>query len=49
MDGKIRHRLKIFMRVQNSILPFSSSNLSNNEEVGTCPAAQTLFGFQLIS
>jgi len=41
--------LKLSWRVQDSILPFSSSNLSNNGEVGTCPAAQTLFGFQLIS
>jgi len=49
MDAKIRHRPKTFMRVRDSILPFLSSNLSNNEEVGTCPAAQTLFGFQLIS
>jgi hypothetical protein len=49
MDGKLSHRPKTFMRVQESILPFSSSNLSNNGEVGTCPAAQTLFGFQLIS
>jgi hypothetical protein len=37
------------MGVQDSILPFSSSNLSNNGEVRICPAAQTLFGFQLIS
>jgi len=49
MDGKIRHRPKTFMGVQDSILPFSSSNLSNNGEVRTCPTAQTLFGFQLIS
>ena len=25
------------------------SNITNNGEVGTCPAAQTLFGFQLVS
>jgi hypothetical protein len=49
MDGKIRHRPKTFIEVQDSIMPFSSSNLSNNGEVRTCPAAQTLFGFQLIS
>jgi len=49
MDGKIRHRPKTCMGFQDSILPFASSNLSNNGEVGTCPAAQTLFGFQLIS
>jgi len=49
MDGKIRHRPKTFMRVQDSIMLFSSSNLSNNGEVGTCPATQTLFGLQLIS
>jgi len=49
IDGKLRHRTKTFMRVQDLILPFSSSNLSNNGEVGTCPAAQTLFGFHLIS
>jgi hypothetical protein len=49
MDGKIRHRPKTFMKVQDSILPFSSSNLINNGEVRTCPATQTLFGFQLIS
>jgi hypothetical protein len=49
MDGKIRHRPKTFLGVQDSILPFSSSNLSNNREVGTCFTAQTLFGFQLIS
>jgi len=30
-------------------MPFSSSNLSKNGEVGICPAAQTLFGVQLIS
>jgi len=45
MDGKLRHRPKNFMGVQDSILSFSSSNLSNNGEVGICPVAQTLFGF----
>jgi hypothetical protein len=45
MYGKLRHRPKTFMGVQDSILPFSSSNLSNNGEVEICPAAQTLFGF----
>jgi len=43
MDGKLRHRPKTFMEVQDSILPFLSSNLSNNGEVGICPAAKTLF------
>jgi len=49
MYGKRRHRLKTFMGVQDSILPFSSSNLNINGEVGIYPATQTLFGFQLIS
>ena len=35
--------------MQDSNLPFLSSNLSINGEVGICPTAQTLFGFQLIS
>jgi len=30
-------------------VPFLSSNGSNNGEVRISPAAQTLFGFQLIS
>jgi hypothetical protein len=30
MDGKLKHGSKIFMTVQDSILPFSNSNLSNN-------------------
>jgi len=49
MYGKLRHRPKTFIRVQDSILLFSSSNLSNNKEVGIYPAAHTLFSFQLIS
>jgi len=48
MDGNLRHRPNTFMK-SPSILPFSSSNLSNNGEVRTCSVAQTLFGFQLIS
>jgi len=35
--------------MQDSNLPFSSSNLNINGEVGICPTAQTLFSFQLIS
>ena len=49
MDRKLRHRPKTFIqspRLNSAIL---SSNLSNNREVGTCPTAQTLFSFQLIS
>jgi hypothetical protein len=49
MDRKIRHGPKTFMRVQDSKGPFSSSNCSNNREVGICPAAQTLFSVLLIS
>ena len=49
MYGKLRHRPKTFIRVQDSILLFSSSNLSNNKEVGIYPATHTLFSFQLIS
>jgi hypothetical protein len=49
MDGKLRHIPKTFMGIQDSILPFSSSNLNINGEVRICPAAQTLFGVQLIS
>jgi len=49
MDRKLRHRPKTFMRVQDSKGLFSSSNCSNNREVGICPAAQTLFSVQPIS
>jgi len=35
MDGKLTHRPKTFMGVQDSIMPFSSSNLSNNGEFRT--------------
>jgi len=49
MDGKLRHRPKTFMKFKTQILPFSSSNLSNNGEVRTYPVAQALFAFQLIS
>jgi len=49
MDRKLRHRPKTFMRVQVSKGPFSSSNCSNNREVGICPVAQTLFSVQPIS
>jgi hypothetical protein len=49
MEGKLRHRPKTFMRVQDSKLPFASSNCSNKREVGICPAAQTLFSVQPIS
>jgi len=43
MARKQRHRPKTFIGVQDSILLFGSPNLSNNGEVGICPAAQTLF------
>jgi hypothetical protein len=49
MDRKLRYRPKIFMGVQDSKGPFSSSNCSNNREVGICHAAQTLFIVQPIS
>jgi len=49
MHGKLRHGPKTFMRVQDLKVPFSSSNDSNNREVGICPAAQTLFSVQPIS
>jgi len=49
MYGKLRHKPKTFMRVQDSKEPFSSSNCSNNIEVGICPATQTLFSVQPIS
>jgi len=39
MNRKIRHRPKTFMGVKDSILLFGSPNLSNNREVGICPAA----------
>jgi len=49
MARKLRHRSKTFMGVKDSILLFESPNLINNEEVGICPAAQTLFSVQPIS
>jgi len=49
MARKLRHRPKTFMGVQDSILLFGSPNLSNNEEVGICPATHTLFSVQPIS
>jgi hypothetical protein len=49
MDGKLRHRPKNFMGVQDLKRPFSSPNCSNNKEVRICPAAQTLFSVQPIS
>jgi len=49
MDGKLIHRPKTFMRVQDSKWSFSSSNCRNKREVGICLAAQTLFSFQPIS
>jgi hypothetical protein len=39
MDGKLKQRLKTFMRVQDSKRSFSSLNCSNNREVGICFAA----------
>ena len=49
MDGKLRHRPKTFMGVQDLKRPFSSLNYSNNREVRICPTAQTLFSVQPIS
>ena len=49
MYGKLRHRPKTFMRVQDLKVSFSSSNDSNNREVEICPTAQTLFSVQPIS
>ena len=49
MDEKLRHRPKTFMGVQDLKVPLSSSNGSNNGEVGICPTAQTLFSLQPIS
>jgi len=49
MDGKLRHRPKTFMRVQDLKRPFSSSNYSNKREVRICPVTQTLFSVQPIS
>jgi len=49
MDGKLRHKPKTFMRVQDSKQLFSSSNCSNKREVRICPASQTLFNVQPIS
>jgi len=43
MYGKLRHRPKTFMRVQDLKVSFSSSNDSNNGEVEICLVAQTLF------
>jgi len=39
MYEKLRHRPKTFMGVQDLKVSFSSSNGSNNREVGICPAA----------
>jgi hypothetical protein len=49
MDGKLRHKPKIFMGVQDLKRPFSSPNCSNNGEVQICPAAQILFSVEPIS
>jgi hypothetical protein len=49
MDGKLRHRPKTFVGVQDSKKLFSSLNCSNNGEVQICPVAQTLFSVQPIS
>jgi hypothetical protein len=49
IDGKLRHRPKTFMRVQDSKGPFSSSNCSKKREVRICPPAQILFSVQPIS
>ena len=49
MDGKLRHKPKTFMSVQDLKWPFSSSNYSNKSEIRICPAAQTLFSVQPIS
>jgi hypothetical protein len=43
MARKLRHMPKTFMGVKDSILLSGSPNLSNNGEVGICPATQTLF------
>jgi hypothetical protein len=49
MHGKLRHRPKTFMRVQDLKVLFLNSNGSNNGEVRIYPAAQTLFSIQPIS
>ena len=49
MDGKLRHRPKTFMGVQDLKRLFSSPTFSNNGEVRIYPAAQTLFSIQPIS
>jgi MoaA/NifB/PqqE/SkfB family radical SAM enzyme len=49
MDRKLRHRPKIFMGVQDPIMLYGSSNLSNNGEVRICPATPTLFSVQPMS
>jgi hypothetical protein len=49
MYGKLRHRPKTFMRVQDLKVPFSSSNGSNNGEVGIFPAPHILFSVEPIS
>jgi hypothetical protein len=49
MYGKLRHRPKTFMKSPSLKMPFSSSNGSNNREVGIYPAAQTLFNVKSIS
>jgi hypothetical protein len=49
MDGKLRHRPKTFVGVQDLKRSFSSPNCSKNREVLICPTAQTLFSVQPIS
>jgi len=49
MDGKVRHRPKTFIIVQDSKWLFSSSNYSKKREIGICPPAHTLFNVQPIS
>jgi hypothetical protein len=49
MYGKLRHRPKTLIRVQDSKGPFSSLNYSNNRKVGICSAALILFSVQPIS
>jgi hypothetical protein len=49
MDGKLRHRPKISMRVQNSIFLFWSPNISIKRKVWIYLTTQTLFSIQSIS
>jgi hypothetical protein len=49
MDRKLRHRPKTFMKSPRFKRTVSSSNCSNNREVGICPTTQTLFSVQPIS